>query len=42
MVSTRQQAYSKKAVVTQMEGLPRNVLVQVSDCRECLSLLLPR
>ena len=41
MVSTRQQAYSKKTVVTQMEGLPRNVAVQVSGCRECLSLLLP-
>ena len=40
-VSARQQAYSKKTVVTQMEGLPRNVAVQVSGCRECLSLLLP-
>ena len=39
-VSARQQAYSKKTVVTQMEGLPRNVAVQVSGCRECLSLLL--
>ena len=40
MVSTRQQAYSK-TMATQMEGLPRNVTVQVSGCRECLSLLLP-
>ena len=41
MVFTRQWAYSKKSVLTQMEGLPRNVAVQVSGCRECLSLLLP-
>ena len=41
VVSTRQQAYSKNIVVTQMEGLPRNVAVQVSGFRECLSLLLP-
>jgi len=40
MVSTRQQAYSK-TMATQMEGLPRNGTVQVSGCRECLSLLLP-
>lgn len=42
MVSARQQACPKKAVATQAEGLPRNVAVQVSGCRECLSLLLPR
>ena len=24
-----------------MEGLPRNMAVQVSGCKECLSLLLP-
>lgn len=41
MVSTRQRAYSKKTMATQMEGLPRNVAVQVSGCWECLSLLLP-
>ena len=41
MVSTRQQAYSKKILTTQTEGLPRNVAVQVSGCRECLGLLLP-
>jgi len=42
IVSTRQRAYSKKTVATQMERLLRNVTVQVSGCRECLSLLLPR
>ena len=42
MVSTRQQAYSKKTMETQMEGLPRSVAVQVSSCWQCLSLLLPR
>lgn len=41
IVSTRQQAYSKKTVATQTEGPIRNVAVQVSGCRECLSLLLP-
>ena len=41
MVSTRQRACSEKTVATQREGLPRNVAVQVSGCRECLSLLLP-
>ena len=29
-------------MATQTEGLPRNVAVQVSGCRECQSLLLPR
>ena len=33
MVSTRQRAYSKKTMATQMEGLPRNVAVQVSAAR---------
>ena len=42
MVSTGQRAYSKKVVVTQSESLPRNIAIQVSGCRECLSLLLPR
>ncbi len=42
MVSTRQRACPKKTVATQTEGLPRNVAVQVSGCRECQSLLLPR
>ena len=42
MVSTRQRACPKKTVATQREGLPRNVAVQVSGCRECQSLLLPR
>lgn len=41
MVSTRQRALSKKAVVTQTEGLPRDVAAQVSGCRDCLSLPLP-
>ena len=41
MVSTRQRACPRKILVTQTEGLPRNVAVQVSGCRECLSLLLP-
>ena len=42
LVSTRQRICPKKTVATQTEGLPRNVAVQVSGCRECLSLLLPR
>lgn len=42
MVSTRQPAYSKKTVVTQMKGLPRIAAVQVSSCSECLSLMLLR
>ena len=42
MVSTRQRACPKKAVAPQTEGVPRNVAVQVSGCRECQSLLLPR
>ena len=42
MVSTRQWTCTKKTAVTQTEGLPRNVAVQVSSCRECQSLLLPR
>ena len=42
MVSTRQRACPKKTVATQREGLPRNVAVQVSSCRECQILLLPR
>jgi len=29
-------------VATQTESLPRNVVVQVSGCRECLNLLLLR
>ena len=29
-------------MATKTEGLPRNVAVQVSGCRECQSLLLPR
>ena len=41
IISIRQRASSKKTAVTQTEGLPRNVAVQVSRCRECLSLLLP-
>ena len=41
MVSTRRRASPKRTVATQTEGLPRNVAVQVSGCRECLSLLLP-
>ena len=41
MVSTRRQPCSGWIVATQTEGLPRNVAVQVSGCRECLSLLLP-
>ena len=36
----RQQTYPKKTVATHREGLPRNVAVQVSSCKECLSLLL--
>ena len=42
MVSTRQRASTRKTVATQTEGLPRNVAMQVSGCRECQSLLLPR
>jgi len=42
IVSTRQQACTRMTVVTQTEGLPRNVVIQVSGCRECLRLLLPR
>ena len=42
IVSTRQQACTRKTVVTQTEGLPRNVAVQVSGYRECQSLLMPR
>jgi len=41
MVSTRQQACPKETVVTQTEGLSRNVAVQGFSCRECLNLLLP-
>ncbi|XP_048824010.1 uncharacterized protein LOC125703493 [Lagopus muta] len=41
MVSTRRRARSNKSVATQTEGLPRCAAVQVSGCRECLSLLLP-
>ena len=37
-----QRASPRKTVATQTEGLPRNVAVQVSGCRECQSLLLPR
>ena len=42
MVSSRQWACTRKTVVTQTEGLPRNVAVQVSGCRQCQSLLLTR
>ena len=31
----------KDSILTQMEGLPRNVDVQVSGCTQRLSLLLP-
>ena len=40
MVSTRQKALAKKNVVAQMECVPKNLMVQVSDCREFLILLL--
>ena len=42
MVYTRQQTCPKKTVEIQTEGLPRNVAVQASGCRECLNLLLLR
>ena len=42
MVPTRQRACPRKTVVTQTEGLPRNVTVQVPGCGECQSLLLLR
>ena len=42
MISTRQRACTRKTVATQTEGLPRNVAVQVSGCRQCQSLLLTR
>ncbi|KAM6065610.1 olfactory receptor 14A16-like [Chlamydotis macqueenii] len=41
MVLTRKRASPKETVATQTEGLPKNAAVQVSGCRECLSLLLP-
>lgn len=41
-ISTRQPACPAKAVATQMEALRKSVAVQVSGCRECLSLLMPR
>ncbi|XP_042725317.1 uncharacterized protein LOC122178868 [Lagopus leucura] len=41
MVLTRKRASHAKTVATQTEGLLNNVAVQVSGCRECLSLLLP-
>lgn len=41
MVLTRKRASRAKTVATQTEGLLNNVAVQVSGCRECLSLLLP-
>ena len=40
MVSTRQKALVKKNAATQTKCLSRNAAVQVSGCRECLSLLL--
>jgi len=40
MVSTRQKALAKKKVVAQIECLPKNVAVQVTDCWDCPSLLL--
>lgn len=41
VVSTRWKTFAKKNVATQTECLLRNAEVQVSSCRECLSLLLP-
>lgn len=41
MVSTRQWVCPTKTAVAQVEALPKNVVVQVSSCRECLILLLP-
>lgn len=39
-VSTRQRVFPSKTVATQMEALPKNVAVQPSGCRACLSLLM--
>ena len=41
MVSTRHSALSRKSVHTQTDCPLKIVAVQVSGCRECLSLLLP-
>lgn len=40
MVSTWQKFLTRKNVVTQIECLPKNVVVHISGCSECLSLLL--
>uniref|UniRef100_A0A493TS73 Uncharacterized protein n=1 Tax=Anas platyrhynchos platyrhynchos TaxID=8840 RepID=A0A493TS73_ANAPP len=41
MACARQKALSRKSVMTQTECLLKTEAVQVSGCRECLSLLLP-
>ena len=41
MVFTRQSALSRQSVTTQTDRLLNNAAVQVSGCRDCLSLLLP-
>ena len=41
MVCSRQKALSRKSVVAQTDCPLKNAAVQVSQCRECLSLLLP-
>ena len=40
MVYTRQKALSRKSVANQTECPLKNAAVQVSGCRECMSLLL--
>ena len=40
MVSTRGKAVLRRSVRTQMEALHKDTAVQVSGCRECLSLAL--
>ena len=42
MVRQWDSGLAPRRLATQKEGLPRNMAVQVSGCRECLSLLLPR
>lgn len=41
VVPTGQRAHSEGTVVTQAQSLPRDVAVQASGCRQCLSLPLP-
>ena len=41
VVSIRQRALTRKNMLTQMECLPKNVVIHISSCSEYLSLLQP-